>query len=263
MTGCGRKIGPYDCCTVVCGDCLELMKVLPDGCVDAVITDPPYCSGAHESARRGKREARTPESVNSRPTIQLDDMGLLGYQWVTRQWFLDARRFMLEGGSLACFSDWRMTPFIQLMLETAGWRLTNVIVWDKTYPGLGSGFRAQHEFIVLASNGQPNWFSYDYGNVIQSVRLTDTEHPHQKPVDIVEKIIQTCSPEAGTVADLFLGVGTTAVAAKKLGRHFLGFEISPEYCKIAEDRIALVEAQPNLFDKKRPETGRLELSQTP
>ena len=53
-----------------------------------------------------------------------------------------------------------------------------------------------------------------------------------------------------TILDPFLGSGTTAVAAKKLGRHFLGFEISPEYCKIAEERIALVEAQPNLFGPK-------------
>jgi DNA modification methylase len=48
----------------------------------------------------------------------------------------------------------------------------------------------------------------------------------------------------------FLGSGTTAVAAKKLGRHFLGFEINPDYCKIAEDRIAVVQMQPTLFEKK-------------
>ena len=53
-----------------------------------------------------------------------------------------------------------------------------------------------------------------------------------------------------TILDPFLGSGTTAVAAKKLGRHFLGFEISPEYCKIAEERIALVEMKPTLFEPK-------------
>jgi len=52
------------------------------------------------------------------------------------------------------------------------------------------------------------------------------------------------------VLDPFLGSGTTAVAALKLGRHFLGFEISPEYCRIARERIARVEAQPNLFAAK-------------
>lgn len=58
------------------------------------------------------------------------------------------------------------------------------------------------------------------------------------------------------MVDPFLGSGTTAVAAKKLGRHFLGFEISAEYCRIAEERIALVEMQPNLFQPK-PEQLKL------
>lgn len=50
---CGRKIGPFDCCSVVQGDCLELMKQLPDGCVDAVITDPPYGKKFHDGGGAG------------------------------------------------------------------------------------------------------------------------------------------------------------------------------------------------------------------
>jgi tRNA G10 N-methylase Trm11 len=50
-----------------------------------------------------------------------------------------------------------------------------------------------------------------------------------------------------TILDPFAGSGTTLVAAKKLGRHFLGFEISPEYCQIARDRLARIDAQPSLF----------------
>lgn len=54
---CDRKIGPFDCCSVVQGDCLELMKLLPDGCVDAVITDPPYSNHVHDNAMRGTRNS--------------------------------------------------------------------------------------------------------------------------------------------------------------------------------------------------------------
>src|ERR1035437_4836036 len=50
IAGCGRMLGPYKCCSVVCGDCLELMRALPDGCVDAVITDPPYGIGYNSGA---------------------------------------------------------------------------------------------------------------------------------------------------------------------------------------------------------------------
>jgi len=73
-------------------------------------------------------------------------------------------------------------------------------------------------------------------------------HPTPRRLRHMEALVRFFSD--GLILDPFLGSRTTAVAAKKLGRHFLGFEISPEYCKIAEERIALVEAQPNLFEKK-------------
>jgi len=124
------------------------------------------------------------------------------------------------------------------MLETAGWRLTNTVVWDKGYAGLGAGFRAQHEFVVLASNGQAKWHSYDYGNVLKSTRLTDTDHPHQKPQDVVQKIVRTCSPIDGVVIDPFMGSGTTLVAAKLEHRNAIGIELDEAYCEIAAKRLS-------------------------
>lgn len=221
---------PYyadDFVTLYNADALETLRDWDSGPVDCIITDPPYCSGANVSARRGKRSALTPESVTERPIIAMDDMGNLGYEWTTRRWFLDARRIVRGGGHLACFTDWRMTPWVQLMLETAGWRLTNVVVWDKGYPGLGSGFRAQHEFVALASNGQPEWASYDYGNVLSATRLTDTQHPHEKPISLLEKLITTCSPARGTILDPFCGSGTTLRAAKNLGRWCNRWRLTP------------------------------------
>ena len=232
---------PYyerDGITIYCADAMEMLNQWPGAQVNCIITDPPYCSGATETARRGKRSAITPESVTARPTIQLDDMGMLGYEWLTRRWFLWVRQITAQGGHLACFTDWRMTPWVQLMLEVAGWRLTNLLVWDKRYPGLGSGFRAQHEMIAIASNGQPEWHSYAYGNVIQSTRLTKTEHPHQKPTDLIQKLIETCCPPTGIILDPFMGAGSTLVAAKDLGRRAIGIEIEERYCEIAVKRLS-------------------------
>ena len=220
-----------------CADAIEIVRDWDGPQVHAIITDPPYCSGANEAARRGKREAMTPESVTGRPTIAMDDMGLLGYEWTTRQWFLAARRFTVTGGHLVCFTDWRMTPWVQLMLEAAGWRLTNLLVWDKGYPGLGSGFRGQHEFAVVASNGEPEWHSYDYGNVLQAMRITNGDHPHEKPQALIAKILQTVTPLGGMVLDLFAGSGTTLVVAKDLGRSAIGIEIDARYCEIAVQRL--------------------------
>ena len=232
---------PYysdDAVTIYHGDALEAVHAWAGGTVDCIVTDPPYCSGAHESARRGKRPGLTPESVSERPTIQMDDLGMLGYEWQTRRWFMWARRFTGLGGHIACFTDWRMTPWVQLMLEVAGWRSTNLVVWNKGYPGLGTGFRAQHEMVAIGSNGPPVWHSYKYGNVLKATRLTQTDHPHEKPHDVLGPVIETCSPENGTVLDPFMGSGTTLVAAKNLGRKAIGIEIEERYCEIAAERCS-------------------------
>lgn len=222
--------------TIYLGDALELLAE-SNFKLDAVITDPPYASGASLVARRNKRASVTPESVEARPIIAMDDMGLMGYDWLTRRWFLSVRRQVLPGGHLACFTDWRMAPTVQTLPEAGGWRLTNLLVWDKGYPGLGSGFRAQHEMVVVASRGEPRWHSYDYGNVLQATRLTDTDHPHEKPLSLLKSILSTCTPVGGLVLDPFMGSGTTLRAAKELGRKAIGIEVDEAYCEIAANRM--------------------------
>ena len=236
-------------------DSLAILKSLAPQSIKAFITDPPYCSGAHESAKRAKRNNITPESVKERPMIESDAMGTLGYEWVTRNWLLSARRATVPGGHLVVFTDWRMLPQTAMLIESAGWRWNNVIVWDKGYPGLGAGFRAQHEMIILASNGAPEWSSYDYGNVIQTMRLTQTEHPHQKPLDLLMPLIITCTNEGEKVLDPFMGSGTTGVACMQLNRYFIGIEIDPSYYKIAKSNIEIQAAQGNLFVEKPPNTA--------
>jgi site-specific DNA-methyltransferase (adenine-specific) len=219
------------------GDSLEMLATL-DMEAAAIVTDPPYCSGATEAAKRGKRPMMTPESVTARPTIELDAMGSLGFDWVMRRWLLSARRLTKQGGHLACFIDWRMLPPLSTLVEAAGWRWNNTLVWDKGYPGLGTGFRAQHEMVILASNGTPDWHSYDYGNVLKEMRLTDTEHPHQKPVELVQKILLTTTKEGETVLDPFMGSGTTLLAAKQLGRRGIGIDLSEKHCETAAKRCS-------------------------
>lgn len=68
-----------------------------------------------------------------------------------------------------------------------------------------------------------------------------TGHPAQYPEQLVERIILTGTNEGDIVLDPFMGSGTTAVVAKKLGRHYLGFEIEEEYCKMAKDRLNKLE----------------------
>ena len=233
--------------TLIQGDALEWLTLPMVERVHAVITDPPYSSGAHESARRNKRLAITPGSVTPRDVIQGDVMGTFGFTWFLRMWFRMFIEQLHPGGHLACFIDWRMYPLMSAMADAAGLRANNMLVWDKGYPGLGTGFRAQHELIMLSSLGAPKWHSYKYGNVLQDTRLTSTDHPHQKPLNVSQAIVETCSPDDGLVLDTFMGSGTTGVACMNLGRKFIGIEIEPKYFDIACKRIDQAQRQQRMF----------------
>ena len=221
--------------TLHLGDSLELLPTLPP--VHALITDPPYSSGAHESAKRGKRPAMTPESVTARDVIHGDVMGTFGFMWFLRAWYYQVLRVLVPGGHMACCIDWRMYPVLCAAAEAAGLRMNNMVVWDKGYPGLGTGFRAQHELVMLASNGPPTWHSYDYGNVVKAMRITSGAHPHEKPLELMGALIETCTPPGATVCDTFMGSGSTGVAAILKGRRFIGIEIDPARFETACGRI--------------------------
>jgi DNA modification methylase len=88
------------------------------------------------------------------------------------------------------------------------------------------------------------------GTVWHIPREQDKEHPVAFPDELPHRCISAATYESDMILEPFAGSGTTLVAAKKLGRHFLGFEISPEYCEIARDRLARTDAQPSLFHPK-------------
>ena len=216
LKGCGRKLGPYDCCTVVCGDCLVLMRDLPDGYVDAVITDPPYGTGWV----RGGGAVGVFNARHERPNWDVFSVDWIRPSLANRWAVFAPKSRAAEIG--ACFQN------------------PGIMHYRKTNPRPNG---PACEAVVLS-------FIPWEAEILECVAYNgDTPlHPCQKPEEVMEWLISEVDAE--TILDPFLGSGTTAVAAKKLGRHFLGFEISPEYCKIANERIALVEAQPNLFEPK-------------
>jgi site-specific DNA-methyltransferase (adenine-specific)/modification methylase len=105
--------------------------------------------------------------------------------------------------------------------------------------------------------GPARHFQHTWNGFLRdSERGIERYHPTQKPVALMEWVIkQAGRPEI--VFDPFAGSGTTVVAAKKLGRHYLGFEISPEYCEIARKRLDAIDAQPTLF---APKAEQMELT---
>lgn len=224
------------------GDCIELMRELPECSIDAIATDPPYCSGSvSESSRSAaKGQGLRSENISRFGWFKGDNMGTAGLAFLMRAVAFEAVRLLKPSGSMLVFCDWRMLPNLCPAIESAGLRFQNLIVWDKGSMGLGAGFRAQHELVLHFTNGQPKYHDRSTANVIRAKRVTsgDREHQTQKPVDLMAQLIRVTCPKGGVVLDPFCGSGSTGVAAAAEGRQFVGIDRDAGYCEIAKARIA-------------------------
>ena len=234
--------------TLYLGDCLEILPTL--GKVDAVVTDPPYCSGAATEAGRG---SATHQGLRSE-TIRSGRFSWFGADNMTTAGLCELLRSMCvrapvtDGGSILSFCDWRMVTMLAPAMESAGWRLRNLVVWDKGHFGAGTGFRPRHELVIHLTRRSPVFHSASLGNVLTHSRVgADRTHPTQKPTPLIEDIARVVSPDDGTILDPFMGSGTTGVACARLGRKFIGIEIEPKYFAIACRRIDDAYRQRDLF----------------
>jgi site-specific DNA-methyltransferase (adenine-specific) len=234
---------PYyqdDACTIYHGDCREAIYQL--GPVNAVVADPPYCSGGFNEA--GKRAAAgmglRSETIRDVGWFVNDNMTTMGICWMLSHVAGWCARLIPPGGTFTAFTDWRMVPNLVPAIETSGMRYQSLIVWAKPSAGLGNGFKAQHELAMHFSNGTPTYYAMDGSNVINSKRVhsTEREHQTQKPVGLIAEIIRVVSDEGQVILDPFMGSGSTLVAAKRMGRLAIGIELSEKYCEIAANRLS-------------------------
>ena len=116
------------------------------------------------------------------------------------------------------------------------------LVWDKAWFGLGRGFRPQYEFIAVLEKGKPKYHSNAFANVLRFPRVVTKEHPHKKPTALLCAMIEHVTVPGDIVLDPFAGSGSTCVAAKMLGRRYVGIERDLGYVRIARRRIDAVSA---------------------
>lgn len=230
------------------GEALATLRGMPDASVDAVITDPPYCSGAISEASRTRAPGQGLRSENIRRFGWFvgDNMGTAGLAWLLRSVAVECRRIVRPSGSLLVFCDWRMLSHLAPAIESVGLRHQDVVVWDKGTFGLGNGFRRQHELILHFTFGQPKYHARDVGNVIRCprVRADDRQHQTEKPVDLMSDLVRVTVPPGGVCLDPFAGSGTTGVACVLEGRGFVGIEQEEAYVEIARRRIDEASKQP-------------------
>ena len=221
------------------GDCLELMKNIPDGSVDLVLTDPPYlCDySRHDSKSRFSNKIANDENNSSN-------------ELMIERYLRECYRIMKDSTAIYCFCNYKKIDFFKQQIENAGFNLKNIIIWDKQRNGmcdLLTTFGYSYEFIIFASKGQPKIRGKRIPDVWQFARVKSKEqtHQNQKPIDLLKQAIEKSSDEGAVVFDGFMGSGSTGVACVNTNRHYIGFELDPQYYDIAGKRLDEAEGVAN------------------
>jgi len=238
---------------IICGDCLEVMKFIPDKSINLVLTDPPF-------------------------GINYDIWDKKDFDWFDK-WIKECFRLLKDDGSFYVFSNYKKVAELKLLCDKYG-IIQNWIIWCYSTGGASkSRWARKHTDILFYSKTKNYKFntqkrrSYynkiffgkykrdEEGRMYADVLMTDwwTDIPSlinvskerksnwdeshkaivktQKPLALIERIIKASSKEGDLVLDPFLGSGTTAVVCQNLNRNFIGIEINPDYCKISEKRL--------------------------
>ena len=216
---------------VIEGDCLDVMRALPDGCVDAVVTDPPYGIGAdkRQCERAGKRHGAA--------IAPSTDYGATAWDGVrpSPEAFGLIRRV---GRDAVIFGG---NYFADLLPPSSSW-----VVWDKEN---GDNGYADVEMAWTSHRRAARKVRWRWHGMLQDSRLPkeEREHPTQKPLGLMLWVIENYTDPGDLVLDPYCGSGTTGVACVQRNRRFLGIEREPAYCAIARRRIDDAAAQGNLF----------------
>jgi site-specific DNA-methyltransferase (adenine-specific) len=207
---------------IICGDCLEVMKEIPDKSVNLVLTDPPY--GIKESNEKNKTRGKycSPKDYGH-------------YDWdkqkVKKEYFEEIRRVsknqVIFGGNY----------YASILGDSSCW-----LVWDKDN---GKNDFSDCELAWTSFKTAVRKFKWRWNGMLQEDMKNKEKrvHPTQKPLPLFKWILEKYSQPNDIILDPFLGSGTTALACLELNRHFIGIELSPEYCEIARNRISKIQPQ--------------------
>lgn len=242
----------------IIGDSFEVLKFLPPKSVDLIIADPPYnltkSFGGSTFTRKKAAE----------------------YEQFTRRWLELVLPLLKDSGSIYVCCDWESSLIIGSVLQER-LCVRNRITWQREKGrGASANWKNGMEDIWFATAGAEYTFNLDAVKIRRRVNAPyraggkpkdwnetaqgnfrdtcpsnfwdditvpfwsmpeNTAHPTQKPEKLLAKLILASSSKGDVVLDPFLGSGSTSVAAKKLGRHYIGIEQSEQYCGWAEQRL--------------------------
>ena len=227
------------------GDCVELMQQLPIGSVDLIVTSPPYnllnTSGGGVENMGDKGKWKKPLIAHGYDTYK-DKMGTKQYIAWQRKFLRSCMRVLSPKGAIFYNHKWRVqNGLLQDRAEIVeGFPVRQIIIWQRAG---GINFNDQYflpTYEVIYLIAKKKFKLKDKANAVGDVwkipqDANNSKHPAPFPVSLARRCI--AATHAKLVLDPFMGSGTTAIAAEKEGRKWIGFEISHKYCKEARKRI--------------------------
>jgi len=229
-------------------DCLEYLRQIPDNSVDLVVTDPPYNVSQKQDLKFNGRIIRK-------------NFGDWDFGFDPEPVLRELKRVLKPNGQIYIFCGTKQIPLYMGLMEKNDWFFRNLLVWYKTNPAprmSKTNFVFANEYIIYAINEKvkPGSITFNFtkqsemhNTFISSAlqgkeRLRDKNnqaiHPTQKPLFILRKLILLSSNQSDIILDPFIGIGSTAVAAKELGRKFIGCDIDNFFVFIARNRLKRV-----------------------
>ena len=243
------------------GDCIAVLKSLPDASVDMVFADPPY------NLQLGGDLLRPDNSKVDAVDDDWDKFDSFAeYDAFTRAWLTECRRVLKPEGSIWVIGSYHNVFRLGAAIQDLGFWVLNDIIWRKSNPMpnfKGTRFTNAHETLIWAARSRDQkryTFNYDalkafnedtqmrsdwtFALCTGEERIKDADgkkaHPTQKPEALLHRVLLSATRPGDVVLDPFFGTGTTGAAAKRLGRHYIGIERDETYAAVAETRIASV-----------------------
>ena len=212
------------------GDCLEVMKGIESGSVDAIITDPPYNIAQDNNFK-----------TMGRAGIDFGewDKGFDLFSYID-----EVFRVAKNGGSFVVFNDWKNLGDISKYAEKLGFITKDMIRLEKSNPmprNRDRRYITDYECAIWFVKPKAKWVfnrqsdTYERPKFVASIEKG--LHPTQKSLPLMEWLVKIHSNEGDTILDPFMGSGTTGLACKNLGRNFIGIEKDESYFRIAQERI--------------------------
>lgn len=234
---------------IYCMDCLEGMKQLDDKSVDLIVTDPPYNFIANGGGFIKREKCKYLDNVSEG----------FGYDFEPEPYLYEFPRILKRMNMYVWCSKNLIHRYLQWAVEN--WYKYDILTWHKKNPVplWNNKYISDTEYCIwiyesgkyFNSNLQ-DWRKYRKF-FLTNIGIESNGHPTPKPLITLKRPIEISSKEGDLILDPFMGSGTTAVACKQLKRNFIGFEISPEYIKIAERRLSQ-ETLTGTLDKYQPIT---------